>query len=480
MHGKKPLGLAMTILMTLACATAHGDDPAAPMPDDWSELAQRLQKLEEDNSALKSEVDQLRAANEEGWLTEQRAKEIRTLVSDVLADADQRASLQGSGMNAGWSPDDGFFLASSDGKFKLNIGGVMQVRFAYSYRDEPPDSNRSGFELPHSKLTFRGHVFDPSIEYLIRGQFSRIGGGQADAATEEQGGEFKLLDFWVRFRLDNEWSIRFGQFKVPFNREELVAEEYQQLVERSLVNESLNLGRSQGIELAYRDPSWHALIMYNEGMDDTLGQAGSLVRTGPPNTGALNRDTEYAGTVRLERLFAGNWDQFKQFTSPTGDPFGLMAGLAAHYQESEWVGQESPQRVEIRYFSATGDISVQWGGANLYASMIYGYLDNEDFGNFDFYGAVLQGGVYVTPKWELVGRFEWGRATGGTPVLSFPNLYLITLGCNYYLDGQDMRWATDFGVSWDTLSPIWQSDLADWRLHTNFEVVFRTQFQLLF
>jgi hypothetical protein len=31
------------------------------------------------------------------WLTEQRAAEIRGIVTDVLADADTRSSLQGSG-----------------------------------------------------------------------------------------------------------------------------------------------------------------------------------------------------------------------------------------------------------------------------------------------------------------------------------------------------------------------------------------------
>ncbi|MSR19313.1 MAG: hypothetical protein EXS00_09195, partial [Phycisphaerales bacterium] len=76
---------------------------------------------------LKAEIATLKTQNTDKWLTSERAEEIKGLVRDVLADADTRASLQGSGATAGY--DDGFFVSSADGNFKLRINGLEQVRF---------------------------------------------------------------------------------------------------------------------------------------------------------------------------------------------------------------------------------------------------------------------------------------------------------------------------------------------------------------
>ena len=82
---------------------------------------------------LRAEIASLKAQNGENWLTEQRAAEIKGLVQDVLADADTRASLQGGGSTAGY--DNGFFIASSDGNFRLNINGGASIRWSLSNRD---------------------------------------------------------------------------------------------------------------------------------------------------------------------------------------------------------------------------------------------------------------------------------------------------------------------------------------------------------
>ena len=64
----------------------------------------------------RAKIAELSAQQNADWLTEQRSDEIREIVQDVLADADTRASLQGSNMAAGY--DDGFVISSSDGNWK--------------------------------------------------------------------------------------------------------------------------------------------------------------------------------------------------------------------------------------------------------------------------------------------------------------------------------------------------------------------------
>ncbi|MAT82145.1 MAG: hypothetical protein CMJ29_10955 [Phycisphaerae bacterium] len=80
--------------------------------------------------AAEAKIAELSSQQDADWLTEQRAEEIREIVQDVLADADTRASLQGSNMSAGY--DDGFVISSSDGKWMLRINGLLQNRWVLS------------------------------------------------------------------------------------------------------------------------------------------------------------------------------------------------------------------------------------------------------------------------------------------------------------------------------------------------------------
>ena len=102
---------------------------------------------------LKNELAQLKAQNGEDWLTEQRAGEIRGIVQDVLTDAETRTSLQDSGAMAGWN--NGFFLSSPDGNYKLKVGGLLQVgrhRLQRLHMARPGSVDAPGRRLP------TGHV----------------------------------------------------------------------------------------------------------------------------------------------------------------------------------------------------------------------------------------------------------------------------------------------------------------------------------
>jgi hypothetical protein len=78
------------LIASLVLATAAGAFAATPADKDVDVVAE-LQ-------ALKAEVARLRAENGDSWLNQRRAEEVKSLVHEVLADADTRASLAGEGM----------------------------------------------------------------------------------------------------------------------------------------------------------------------------------------------------------------------------------------------------------------------------------------------------------------------------------------------------------------------------------------------
>ena len=93
-------------------------------------IKHRLDAVQNETEDMRGTLDELKAENSD-WLTKERAEEIQHLVHDVLSDADSRTSLTGDGILGGWS--DGFFLASSDGRFKLKVGGLIQERYMLNY-----------------------------------------------------------------------------------------------------------------------------------------------------------------------------------------------------------------------------------------------------------------------------------------------------------------------------------------------------------
>jgi len=494
--GIRPLASLMSLTLTAVWTASAIGQPVDPAPtpggDGGSVMSQidamrrEMDKLQQDNQSMKSEIDTLRAETDEDWLTEARADEIRGLVQDVLADADVRSSLQSDGMTAGWA--DHFFLASSDGRFKLTLEGQMQVRYIYNYHDQP-DRHRQGWEVTRASLRFHGHVFSPDITYYLR----------IDPTRNEPGlvtGLYFLNDAWIRYALNDDWSVRVGQFKLPFNREELVSSSYQLAVERSLVNEAMNLGRSQGVELTYTNGASRASLALSDGASGGAGLGILLNNQGTQgatvsriNSNALLQDVEYAVTGRYEHLLSGNWNQFVDFTSPIDEEFGMLLGFAVHAQQGESTNGGGGARDEARFIGGTADLSMEFGGANFFISASHYYIDAANstptLGVINFTGIVAQFGIYVAPKWEVFVRGEYGQFDGsGGSTLDFPDLNLVTTGFNYYLEGHDLKWTTDigFGIS-DVSGAIWAADIAGYRGDNDEvapQVVFRTQIQLLF
>jgi hypothetical protein len=111
-----------------------------------------------------------------------------------------------------------------------------------------------------------------------------------------------------------------------------------------------------------------------------------------------------------------------------------------------------------------------------------------DLGTLNIIAAQLQGSMYIMPKAELFARYEFAYIDGGTSALNGINpeianpdpLNLLTIGVNYYLDGQDLKWTTDLGWAITAVNPLFSDVNAGWRPSRSDEIVFRTQLQLIF
>ena len=514
--------LTPLVLAALGIAgVARADQPSPAATD---ELLKRIERLEASNQALSAEVSTLRAADGDAWLTEQRATEIRGIVTDVLADSDTRRSLQSSDMTAGWN--DGFFMASADGRFRLEVGGLVQVRYIYGYIPDGlsgvniPNSpiaddveTRNGFDMPNTQLDFRGHVFGPEYSYRLRGQFSNQGeaivGQNPFGNLGSGGGTFRLLDAWLRAEVSDGIALRVGQFKLPFAREQLVDQEYQLAVSRSTIVEHLGLGYSQGVELQFVSDDVRVMAAYSNGGTDNVYGILKGAGSEPLNSDCASDRVDWAVTARAEWKLAGRWSQFRSMTSPPGDEFAFLVGVAAHLQEGDPdTGGSQNTSDPNRWYIFTADASLMYGGATLFGSFTYSSMDSAsafvqgsnnffppttaDIGSSHAWGAVLQGSYYFDPKWEVFARAEFGEANisninqitapTGVPSLEQGNLFsVLTMGVNWYIDGEDLKWSADLGFALDSIDGVWSNNANGWRpAAEQSEMVFRTQLQMAF
>jgi hypothetical protein len=480
-------------------------------------------------ASLKKEIAELKAANGDKWLTEQRETEIRAVVQDVLADADTRSSLQAAQATSGYN--NGFFISSPDGNFKLQMNGQLQTRWAYNWLSTRDMNNSQisttgattgtgfnsagiskaayGFEVRRAKLEFGGHIADPSWQYAVTLAYQQFFNGnvQSTNSTDFAGGGGGLENAYVKKDLGNGFSVQVGQFKSPFLREWLVSSKYQLAVERSLVSTLFSTGWTQGIQANWNNDMLRVMASYNDGANNAnLGSiSGTSVDGANGNSGV--GFTQWAFTGRVEAMLSGNWAQFDNLTSMRGEGSGILVGGGINWQRGGQQGAEpyasntpANANADGEFFSWTIDATWDLGGANLYGAWVMNssYSLPAGQGDINSYGIVLQGGYFITDAIELFARWEWmstqnkntnlagDNVSDNTPNSAFVN-NIGTLGANWYIS-KNVKMTTDFGVSWNPVT--FQTGLfgqniagADYRTEGSNgggQIVFRTQLQLLF
>ena len=459
----KYVGILASGLALTGAASAQGTDA-------MSEIAQ-----------LKAEVATLKSQNGDKWLTEERAAEIKSLVKDVLADSETRTSLQGSGATSGYN--NGFFISSADGNFKLNLSLLTQARFTWNYQPGEnigtPSLGRNlfgnvyaqvegtgtvsgtgdgvstwAFENRRTQMAFAGNIVDPSWTYMTRLNY----GSAIDPYTPEAGA-LVLQDAWVNKDFGNGVGLKVGQFKSPFMAESLRNDGAQLTAERSVVDYIFSGGYTQGIMLNYTQDMFRAMGSYNN---------GPRAQNGTWSTGS-NNSISLSGRAEFKAM--GSWAQFDNETSLKSDESGLVIGAAIQYYNNRGTsveGQYNPSVASIIYGDTTGltttgavdwtaDATFKSGGMNLSAAFVgsnASYANNGTASNesFSSYGMVVQGGYRFTDSLEAFGRWEWmnienGAATpGGLPASATDVNNILTFGVNVYA-GTNMKWTTQFGIS---------------------------------
>ena len=335
------------------------------------------------------------------WATAQDADQNRAYQAELMRDTDARSSY-------------------AQGDMAPMFWGQIQVRYTANIRSEEPTGEESfthGFSNRRTKLGAKGG--NDEWSYKVNGAFS------------SGDGIFDLEDAYVDYMLNDQWDLRFGQFKLPLFYEESMSSSKMLAADRSLANEFANQDRSQGImgtwdngdnfrgQLALSDGAQTANTDYN-----SIGEA------------------DYAFTGRIDWK-DGDWADLEDFTSELNGNQALRIGGFGHWQDGGSTGASGGATDEVQVLVAGIDGQWESNGWNAFGSVAWISTDPDAGEKTDDLAVVLQGGWRFDETGEVFVRGSYVALDDrpGDP----DDLIEILIGYNRYMDGHNAKFTLDAG-----------------------------------
>lgn len=361
--------------------------------------------------ALKARLAQLEAqqGKVDGAIAQSQA------IDAAVLDANKRQFLMLDGMSG---YDGGFKISSADGNYVLQPYALFQFRNVSNYSDGGDggdDSWENGFEVRRMKIGLKGNAIDKKLKYNFRFAFDRDGGSAE-------------LDYaYMTYELNDQMTIKAGQYKGNVFHEETTGDGMQLAAERSLVNALLgggNLNYVQGVALQYgeEDAPLHAEVGYIDGESSA-------------NTNYTDSPEDFGVTARVDYKLSGNWKDYSDFTAKGTEEDLLVIGGGGSWTQT---GSGDVFR---------GTVDAQWensGGLGVYGAGLLAYSEDGDADSTDW-GLLAQVG-YMLPNaenWEVFGR---GDVTFTDDEIGGEDQFWeLTVGVNKYFSGHNAKFTLDAG-----------------------------------
>ncbi len=353
------------------------------------------------------------------------------------------ARLADESPKSSYKPGKGFGWATSDNRFALNLGGRIQARFTHEENDDG-SGNKNGegepnFSVPRARINLEGHAFEEywkyKIQFDVAGDTARgnvgplalpMGAGSTGTGSFTSGNRLtELKDAYLEFAKWKAFSIRFGQFKTPYSRQEITSSGAQEFVDRAITNRVFAPGREAGLMLFG--------TMGGEKEDFFEYYLGAFNGEGENQT---NNDD---GLLYVGRMAINPFGGVKYSESDTkGTDFLMALGVNALFHDND--NHSTSARFDT--WSVGADLTLSWGG--LYFTGELHYRETEQATNdMEVLGWHAQLGYFLLPgELEIglrVAEIDWDNSA----TLAAQREYLGVIG--YFFAEHNLKIQFDFG-----------------------------------
>jgi hypothetical protein len=333
--------------------------------------------------------------------------------------------------------------------FSLNLRSRIQFRYQLDVPPEDATGDRNYQQLLNigtARLWLSGNVFRPELTYML--QLALAGRDYRDGAISP------IFDAFMDWKAHRDFSIRAGQFFVPFDRLRTVREFALQMADRPGPVQELTLDRDAGV-LFYSDRflsakspfAWRVGVFGGGGTNLSTGKEPGFLLTGRLELRPLGPiDDDQEGDLERRAKpglalgvgVARNWNTNRQrsttgatFTGGTTDYLHAAADLVFKWQgfaaQLEYLWKDASEDA-IASATADGTPLTEWTRSGS--------------------GWVAQVSYVLDPPFEVVGRLSRLYAFDGTDprfVADETNRgQEVGVGLNYYINGHQFKIQTDY------------------------------------
>jgi len=382
-----------------------------------------------------------------GWMTgPAQARTLEEILKDKgVITAEDYAEANKSGQVA-YTPGKGLTASSADGTSKMHIGGYAQLIYRYTDFDAPGKDPKSDFDIRRFKLVVDGNVFSKNFGYRLQGDVSS---------------GWRTEDVYIKYTFAPVLTLQGGQYKPPQARQELTGAGKQLFPERSLANDTFNLGRDQGIQAAgsFADK----LVEYRLGLFNGNG----------PNTSNPDDNHMVAGRIDINPLGAYAMDEAgwpvekplinlgasfaweKVTGADVGGNFNTdndVLDVALGLDAFDAASFAAAYGDDLTWLLWTANLNATWLGATFAAEYYALNADPQLGSDWDADGYYVQAGYQVIPnKLELGVRYAAIESTEANASAKFDKSE-TQFGANYYFAKHGLKLQSDITLVSDDLA----------------------------
>ena len=332
--------------------------------------------------------------------------------------------------------DSGFVFESTDKEgypFKMKFSILAQIQGFVN--DTDGEDVATNFRLRRLELKWSGIAFAPWFYYTF----------MIDPASSQL-----LKDMYFTAQYQKEIGPRVGQWKVPFQKEELQSSSALQLVERSIVNSEFSLERDRGLALQggigeHNNFSYGAGVFNGDGINGTSVDSNMLY-AGRIQLGLGGDDDKFDanGTFASAKSYNLVPNFAKKPTFVVGAAGSTLPGLNCDVKQPNGGACDRIADLafgtDVDFSQIEGDMMFKMPWFNVEAEYDGRWLNSNLSGLGTAYdqGFRAQAGVFLMPKTiELAGRYALIDYDTGSDVVPADTVepdktWEVTPGLNWY------------------------------------------------
>jgi len=168
----------------------------------------------------------------------------------------------------------GVSFIAQDSSFSLKFGARFQTLYQGVQNLETHDY-ADRFLTRRARLKLDGFAFTPKLVYKVELGLSNLDITGGD--IQQLGNASSLiLDAVLKYNFYKNWSVWFGQTKLPGNIERVISSQQLQFVDRSALNSRFNIDRDKGVQIRYEANKFRSIssISSGEGRNVTVDNEG--------------------------------------------------------------------------------------------------------------------------------------------------------------------------------------------------------------